>query len=168
MKNRFLIAAALLALSPLAASAQSDPCKAGQACDRAVDGTPLTMEQVLNITAGLRQLGRYETTDKDGKPAVGTYKFSGDLRILIAVNINVGGNVEQAYQLANNELVAQFSGGGGKVPDERAGEYAVEFGKLRTSPCRCSLARIKMNDLKLDDNPIPAPVLGLIIPIIER
>ena len=39
---------------------------------------------------------------------------------------------------------------------------------MLAAPANVSLTRIKQADLKLDENPIPGSVLGLLLPIIDR
>lgn len=139
---------------------------------RAEDPKPapagLTVEQALNVAAGLAQLASYDTVDKDGKPSKVYYKFSADLRILIAVNIDVGRAIQTRFQNASNDLIMQLSDGSGTLPDEKKGAFNVEIAKLMQAQSRAGYTRIKLADLKLDENQVPAPVLSLIIPILDR
>lgn len=128
----------------------------------------LTVEQALNVAAGLGQLASYDTVDKDGKPSKVYYKFSADLRILIATNIDVGRAIQTRFQNATNDLIMQMSDGVGTLPDDKKGVFNVEVAKLMQAQSRAGFNRIKMSDLKLEDNQIPAPVLSLIIPILDR
>lgn len=128
----------------------------------------LTVEQALNVAAGLGQLVSYDTVDKEGKPAKGYYKFSADLRFIIAINIDLGTRVQTQFRNANNEIAMQLSGGIGAVPPEKKGAYDVEIAKLFAAPSRVGFVHIKLSDLKLEENPIPGPVLSLIVPIIDR
>lgn len=140
----------------------------GQTQTKAAEQPEFTVEQALNISGGLDQLGSYETVDKDGKPTKVYYKFSGDLRILIAVNIDIGRSVQSRYQTARNALIMQLSDGTGNVPIDKSAVLSAELYKLMNAPSRAGFERIKAADLKLDENAIPAPVLSLIVPIIDR
>lgn len=128
----------------------------------------LTVEQAKGVVTGLRQLSKYETVDKDGKPATGYYKFSGTLRFTMALNIETGTKVEVALQAANVALVAELANGGPSVPDDKMVEYNKRIRAILDAPCRCTFEPIKRDDLKLDDNPIPPTVLALLLPILER
>ena len=128
----------------------------------------LTVQQVMSIASGLRQLNKYDTVDKEGKATSAYYKFSSDLRYLIANDLDIATRVETIFQSANNSLVLSMSNGGSKVSDEKVGEYTVASQKLIEAPCRCSLYKIKLSDLKLDENPVTSGVLSLIFPIIEK
>lgn len=129
---------------------------------------PLTVEQALNVATGLGQLTSIDGVDKEGKPTKTYYKFSPDLRLLIAVDIDIGRSVQTQFQNANNALVMQLSDGNPPVPPEKMSAYNVELVKMMAAPARATFHRIKAADLKLDENPIPASVLSLIIPILDR
>lgn len=151
----------VFALAVAAFGARAQETKPGYTND-------LTVEQALNVAGGLAQLTSYDSTDKEGKPTKVFYKLSSDLRILIAVNIDVGRSVQTRFQTAQNDLVMQLSGGTGKVPDEKTGQFNVEIGKMMQAKALAGFYRIKAADLKLDENPIPGPVLSLIVPILDR
>jgi hypothetical protein len=163
-------------MTMLAALALSDPAAAQTTAEK--DG--LTVEQALVVKSGLEQLGRYDSVDKDGKPAPAYHKFGADTLMLIALNIDLARRLEAQFTAANNNLVMQKSDGSGKVPDERRAEYNVEFRKLLDAPSRVGFYHIKLEDLCLAATPrceaagvktpnaIPAPVLSLIVPIIDR
>ena len=155
-----LTVAAIIAVLCVTAFAQDAP-KPGYAED-------LTVAQALNVFSGLSQLTSYDSTDKDGKPVKVYYKFSPDLRILIAVNIDIGRAVQTRFQTAQNDLVMQISGGTGKVLEDNVGQFNVEVSKFMQAKALASFHRIKAADLKLDDNQIPGPVLSLIVPILDR
>lgn len=134
----------------------------------------LTVEQAINVAAGLRQLHKYDTVDKDGRPAVAYYKFgttpkdSSDIRITIALDIEVASRIETAFSKANNELIVQMSNGGSDVPKDKMGEYNITVRKMLDAPCRCSIYKIKLADLKLEENPIPSQILSWLVPILDR
>lgn len=128
----------------------------------------LTVEQALNISAALRSLDTYEAKDKDGKYYAASYTFSGVTRMAIAVDLEKTSSVLKTYQATVNEVIRKLSGGGAKVPPERMAEFNTETTKMLAAPAGISLTRIKQADLKLDENPIPGSVLGLLLPIIDR
>ncbi len=140
------------------------------ACSGAVaaDNPPVTVEQALNISAGLRALDSYQARDKEGKPYASPYNFSGVTRMNIATNIDRVGAVLKTYQATLNEVIKTMSGGTGTVPGDKMANYNVEVLKMLAAPAGVSLAKIKEADLKLDENPIPGSVLGLLLPIIDR
>lgn len=128
----------------------------------------LTVGQALDVTAGLNQLTAYESVDKDGKPFRANYKFSADVRFRIALNIDAGRRLQTQVQTAQNDLVmSMVDPATGKVPETKQNALNVEVSKLMTAPARSTLHRIKRSELNLDDNPIPAPVLSLIVPIVD-
>lgn len=140
----------------------------GYAADEKATPPGLTVEQALNVASGLAKLTSYDTVDKDGKPSKVYYKLSADLRILIAVNIDVGRAIQTRFQNASNDLIMQMSDGVGTLPDEKKGVFNVELAKLMQAQSRAGYTRFKMSDLKLDENQIPVDVLSLIIPILDR
>ncbi len=148
----------------LVAAAFAQPVE--KAADRPTD---LTVEQALNVSAGVDQLNSFETVDKDGKPARGYYKFSADLRLIIATNMDVGRTVQSRFSTARNAIVMQMSDGTGRVPEDKTPLLTVEVDKLMKAPARAGYVRIKLADLKLDENPtISGAVISLILPILDR
>lgn len=128
----------------------------------------LTVEQALNVSAGLQQLSAQDGIDKEGRPTKVYYRFSPDLRIVIALNIDLGRNLQSRIEVAKNEIIMQKSGGSGKLTEETSPSAMLEISKLYQAPSRVNFYRIKSADLKLDENPIPGPVLSLIVPILDR
>lgn len=136
---------------------------------------PLTIAQALDVTAGLGQLSSYESVDKEGKPSKGYYKFSADLRILVALNIDLGRRLQTSFQNATNDLVMQMSAGAGKVPDDKVGLFNIELSKMMAQPSRVGFHRLKLEDLCLEAKPpkcevgnqVPGPTLSLIVPILD-
>lgn len=159
MKATIIGLLALLALLAVSATASAEP---------AASRDDLTIDQVRSVMTGLRNINRYETVDKDGKATIGYYKYAGDVRILIALDLDIANRIDAVFISENNALIARLSGGGVKVPDDRMGEYNATARKMLDAPCRCALYKIKMGDLKLDENAIPADALALLIPIIDR
>ena len=138
---------------------------------RAADATPpdsITIDQAIGVMRALGQLDRYEVQDKDGKAVSIPYKFSGALRYLIASDLDLATTAARQYQTAVNALVMQISGGGNKVPDELLPKFNEENNKLLAAPAGVILRKIKLDDLKLDENPIPVSVLSVLMPIIEK
>lgn len=134
-----------------------------------------SVEDALNVAAGLNQLSTYETLDKEGKAAKGYYDFPVDARILMALNIDMGRRVQTAFERAATDIKARLASGGASVPPEKMGELSQEIGKLAAAPSRVVFHRIKIRDLcmKVEGecktaNPIPAPVLSLILSIVDR
>lgn len=156
--------AAPLALCSVGPSGAQTPAAQSQA-----DKDALTIEQALTVSAGLQQLSKYESVDKDGKPYSAYYDFSGDLRMVIALNIDLGRKLQSVHQAAQNDLVMQWvDPATGVVPETKRNAFNVESAKLLNSPSRVGFYHIKFSDLKLDKNPIPAPTLSMIIPIVDR
>jgi hypothetical protein len=153
MRKTLIVLAALLACG-VARAANPDP--------------GLTVEQALNISAALRALDTYEAKDKDGKSYAAPYTFSGVTRMAIAVDLEKTSAVLKTYQATLNEVIKTMSGGTGTVPGNKMADYNVEVLKMLAAPAGVSLTRIKQADLKLDENPIPGSVLGLLLPIIDR
>lgn len=161
-------AAILFAVSAAAFGAQAQPSGSKSGNNGAAAKVELTVEQALNVSGGLDQLVSYDAVDKEGKPTKGFYKFSADLRIVIATNIDAGRTVQSRFQAARNAVIMTMSDGTGRVADEKTALLSIEVDRLMKAPSRAEFIRIKATDLKLEDNPIPAPVLSLIIPILDR
>lgn len=128
----------------------------------------LTIAQVLDVTSGLSQLSKYETTDKNGKTVSGHYKFDAKLRYSMALAIDAGRRVQSALQASIMQITMEMSGGTGTIPDSKKGQFQAETAKLLAQPARVSIERIQLSELKLEENPIPAQVLSLLVPIIDN
>ena len=149
---------------------------------------PLTVEQCINILAGLnsltwagQQLG--ETPDKK-PPDAKQYKL-GDVRVTIAFDIESLQPVLTSYQRASQQFLGELP----PVPQADAGKpqspAAIELQadnnkkfiafqvKALGQPCPVTInGRLKLSDLKLgdgaDQNQIPVNVLAAIVPIIDK
>lgn len=130
----------------------------------------LTLESALTIAAGLRGLDGYDRIAKDGEReriVREFYKLGGGLRLSIAKNLNKLDAVQGAYQKASADLMASMIDGKGEVPPARKAELAKEDRKMLEAEQDIDLVMIKEDELKLDQNPIPATMLSLIQPLLQ-
>ena len=137
---------------------------------RAEESKRLTVQQAILIYNGLIQLDGYDDVCRDGateKTCRRIYKFGGGARISIATNLAEAKRIVTAYTDARNALIAQYANGSNKVPDEDIARFNADDRKALNATVDVVFGRIKRDDLKLDENPIPPSVLSLIIPIID-
>ena len=130
----------------------------------------LSVEQAIRVTNGLGQLDGYDGTCKDGateKTCRKLYNLGMGVRMTIAKNMDKGVAVGKIYNKARQDLIAQLSEGGTKVPDENMSKFLAEDAKAQEASSGVIMDRINKSDLKLDENPIPATVLYQIIPILN-
>lgn len=134
----------------------------------------LSVGQVLNVLSGLNQL-TVSGTDATGRPQPAGYQLSGDVRIVVALNIDLGLRVQTQVQKATTALKYELSGGGPNVPPEKEGEMNKQIQAMLDAPSGVGFIHLKPADLCLDvsdrcktANAIPAGVLALLIPILDR
>ena len=131
----------------------------------------LTIESAINIHAGLKQLDSYERAIKDGereRVVREFYKFGGGMRLLIAKNLNRLDIVVSTFQAARDGLVYEFSSDGkAEVLPEKMAAFGKAVRDLMIVEEEVELTRIKSDELKLDENPVPASTLSLLLPILD-
>jgi hypothetical protein len=130
----------------------------------------LTTEQAITIAAGLRGLDGYDRIAKDGEReriVRELYKLGGGLRLSVAKNLNKLDALQGIYQRARADLVASMADPKGEVPQARMAEFVAEERKMLDADQDIDLAMIKEDELKLDQNPIPATTLSLIQPLLQ-
>lgn len=136
----------------------------------AADQQKLTVDQIASVTTGLSQLDTYDKTVKDGARETivkQSYNFGGGLRWLIAGNLDKGRRIIKQYQDARTALVNSVAKDG-KVPDDKIQALNLEDRKMQDAVSDVQFDRIKAEELKLNENPIPASVLSLILPIVDQ
>lgn len=136
----------------------------------AADQPKLTVDQVASVTAGLSQLDTYDKTIKDGARETvvkQAYSFGGGLRWLIAGNLEKGRRVIKQYQEARAALVNSMAKDG-KIPDDKLQALNAEDRKMQEAVADVQFDRIRGDELKLNENPVPASVLSLILPIVDQ
>jgi hypothetical protein len=130
----------------------------------------LTLGQVIDVYNGLSQLDKYDDVCKDGateKICPRWYKFDMTTRTTIVLDIAEARRIVDAWRTAQNALVSELSGGGAKVPDDRQQEYQAKLREALDKPSDVVFGKLRRAELKLNENPIPANVLVLLLPIIE-
>ena len=131
----------------------------------------LTIESAISIHAGLKLLDSYERVIKDGereRVVSEFYKFGGGLRLLIAKNLNHLDVVVSTFQKARDGLVYEFSvDGKAEVPSEKMAAFGKAVRDLMDTEEEIELSKIKGDELKLDENPVPASTLSLLLPILD-
>lgn len=132
---------------------------------------PFTIEQCQLVNIGLQQLDGYDRVVKDGqneRVVRQTYNLGPGLRLSIARNMEKLRRVDASLRQARLGVLQQFSGGESKVPDGNLIAYQAEDRKLMDAPCGEDLIRIKLDELKLSENPVPASVLSVLLPIVDQ
>ena len=168
---RFYLIIIFLAL----AAAMSEPALSADAPRK------LTLQECMNVRAGLRALDGYQGVDKDGKSAPMQYKL-GALRGAIALDAVQLDEVIRAGDQARQALVKENFPGGTPAPGTK--EYADFMGsepykrfseayqKILDAPQSVDVPHIRLGDLRIGDapdgNPIPTDALTLLAPILDR
>jgi len=136
----------------------------------AADAPSLTVEQVIQIGNGIAALDGYDKIVKDGaseKSVHVPYQFGGGLRLLLASDLDKARTVIKRYQDAVQALFSAMQKDG-KIPDASLAQYTAEQRKMLDQPADVQLARIKADELKLSENPIPSSVLSNLVPILDQ
>lgn len=128
----------------------------------------LTVEQIVNISTALEALDRYDRVSSDGKVVSMPYVFELRTRLDIAHDLEEARAVRRAYQAAVQARIAKMAGGGAAVPPDQQGAWVVENEAMLRASSGVRLRRIKISDLKLDENPVPATVLSVLLPILDE
>lgn len=131
----------------------------------------LTYDQVKQVAEGLSHLDGYDKLAKDGAREFIVkefYKFKKGLRALIADDISKLRPALRDLGDKNNDLIREYAEGTEKVLDKNLIEFTAAQRKLLDSPSGVAPAHIKLDEMDLDANPIPASVLSLIDPILDK
>lgn len=168
MRFKSIFMAAALCLTAMAATpaahAQQQP-----------EQTKMTLAKANDVLNALLALDGYDKEIKDGASSKSVHVFydlSGNLRLLIAGDIDALKAPIAQFSKARQGLVDQ-AGGSGKTGDDYAKWMASPEGvkaakdvqALLDTEGNYTLGKIKDAELKLDVNPIPASVLSMLSPI---
>jgi hypothetical protein len=151
----------------------------------AQDAKPLTIEQCINILAGLNSLSYVGQQYNDSSKPPGDakqYKL-GPARMTIATDIaalsQVLSNAQRAQQGFQSELPPLPAAEPGKPDSSARVDAANEQNKaaaknwrtILDGPCNVQPGHLNAPDLKIgdgpDENSYPPPVLGALVPIID-
>lgn len=130
----------------------------------------ISTETAERMLLGLRALDGYERVIKDGereRVVQELYKLGGGLRFQIAKDIAKLTIVADALHKARNDLVRGLSGGKDRIPPEKAGEFYAEERAMLDAQQDIELSMIQVEELKLDQNPIPGSILALLAPLLS-
>lgn len=130
----------------------------------------LSIEQMIQINGGLAALDGYQKIIKDGereRVAQELYKLGGGLRLSIAKNKNKIEQILTAFQKARNDLVYQYGNGSASVPDDKAEAFSRDERPMLEMEHDIDISAIDVDQLKLDENPIPGTVLSALMPILK-
>lgn len=123
----------------------------------------LSMEKMIAARSALVALDGYDKIIKDGerdRAVRELYKLGGGLRLLIAKNINLLDKEIDPFQRARNTLVMEHADASGSVPPDKRAEFVKQERELLDAEYDVDVVPIKDDELKLDQNPIPASVLA--------
>lgn len=157
--NRSVLAVLCLLSSVLGASAET---------------LKLKLEQILPLANALASLDQGQTKiikqgDAPDKVLQLPYEFSGATRWAIARNLGALKREVEAFEKTRADLIKQISGGGAEIKKdepEKFAKYLAEITPIVESTLKLELQRLKPDDLKLDQNPIPASTLVALEPIL--
>jgi hypothetical protein len=154
--QRLLVIALLLSASALCA----EPIK-------------LKVADALALNAALSSLdGQQKVVPQGEAPAklvVVPYEFSGKIRWTIAQNLTALAPSVKSADEARNALVKQVGGESGTIAatdSVRVSKFTAAYNEILTQPLTVELTKVKLEELKLDANPIPATLLSALTPIV--
>src|SRR4029453_13582056 len=124
----------------------------------------LTVKSALEMFNAIGQLDSYHNgTDK---PTL--YKYSGDIRLKIAMVRRKLRAIQEDYAEERNQLIVDMSNGTGGIA---MGPQSIEFSKrdreMLDAEVDVDIQSIPVDALKLDENPIPPSVLDMLGDFIE-
>jgi hypothetical protein len=137
------------------------------------DADGLTVAQCLNVLNGLNSLNYAGQQLGEPKPPADAKQYKlGELRGTISFNIAALAQTSDATQRARTALVKEAGGGEIKPGTPEMERFLAAFQVVLDKPCDAKLARFKLSELRLGDEPdrnaIPPSVLGALEPIIDR
>jgi hypothetical protein len=119
--------------------------------------------EIRNLHAAFSMLEGYNKIVKDEKVVI-PYEFSGKTRWNIAKNLRVLNVHITDFNSARDALIKQISNGTNEIDNtnkEQMNEYIKHLNEIDQQEVDVSgLLSIKVDDLALDTNPIPATVLA--------
>lgn len=119
--------------------------------------------EVRNLHAAFSMLEGYNKIVKDEKVVI-PYEFSGKTRWNIAKNLRVLNVHITDFNSARDALIKQISNGTNEIDNtnkEQMNEYIKHLNEIDQQEVDVSgLLSIKVDDLALDTNPIPATILA--------
>lgn len=125
----------------------------------------ITNAQALRLRQGLAALDGYEV-EAGGKVITQFYKL-GAVRLTVAKNINLIDAVCNVFREASQKLVTELSDDKGRVPPAKMKEYTEAETKMLATENEVELFPIRLADLKIDENPIPASALAMLEPVLD-
>lgn len=134
-----------------------------------------TIAQLYALLAAHQALDGHEkiVRDAQGERAVTTpYTLGGLTRLALAQNISAIEGVVRGFEKVRKDLIRQHAGETGSFDETDEGRAALarcnrEVATILEQEREVSLARIKSEDLRLDQNPIPGTVLSGLMPILQ-
>jgi hypothetical protein len=153
----------------IAALALSSPAPAAE--------PELTIDDCLTILVGLNGLDGHQALTRDNTVVVLSYKFeNAKLRGIIQENIAALGAVQSNLQKVQQQIFKEVAGSKFELrpdaadPAERAllQQYQKQALDARQGPCKATLSRISLNDLRLDKNEIPGSILAALSKILDK
>src|SRR5262249_55414371 len=131
----------------------------------------ITLADAIRVHSGLKALDGYTRAVKDGQGErliIEYFKLTPMLRLAIAMNSHELMRVEEVYAKARNALIKSLSDPGkAQVKADKMQEFLDGDAELLKAEQDIDLTRIKAEELKLDENPIPASTLSALIPILD-
>lgn len=169
----------------MAACAPAIAAEAPVKTEAALPSTGMTLNDCLLILQGLNAIDEHIVLF--GKPGEQqtiklAYEYgSGTFRAALGSNIRILTTLQQGAQADQQKILLEvFKGKGGTPPDKDASsEEKAEFAKqsiaydkqlkeLTAAPCAVQLTRIKVSDLKLEKNELPASALANLDKILDK
>jgi len=160
---KFLAALAFVVLLPVASLAAEKPD------DAKLTDAKLTVEQVLQINAGLSQLNCGNKIIKDGAKETlvcEPYKWSAGVNWLIATNQRKTTEIAAQYGKVRNQAIANLPHKpDGSLTDEAAVKFTVQDREQLDVKTEISLDHFKRADLEPMN--LPPSVIAALLPIID-
>lgn len=135
----------------------------------------LKIDQIIEMYSALLQLDGANKSVKNGESEViikEPYDFPGKTRWNLGKNITVLKRYSDKFNENKDNFIKLISGGKNKI-DPKNSEQMVEFqtqlnAELQKMETVDGLLKIKLSDLKLDQNRIGSTILSALEPLIEE
>lgn len=128
------------------------------------------IQNLIYLFDGLSSLDGYFKLIQEGtqeKSIKVNYKLSGKFRVLVGRNLNNLKTQIEIYQKARNDLIMEFSNNTGEVKGESIGVFQKENTKMLEEEIEIKLIKFKLEQLDLDNNPIPPSVISNLYLLLE-
>jgi len=126
--------------------------------------------QIIQLITGLNSLDTYTAVTATGEKIEVPYDFSAKLRFNIAKNIVLAARVNATFNKNRRAIIDEYAdvaGGGLEENHPKRAEALERINALAEEDAEAGLLKLPHADLLRDDQPVPASVIAILLPIIS-